>query len=286
MKKLVILDSNALIHRSYHALPPFKDRQGNLVNAVYGFASVLLKIIRELEPEYLVATFDLAGPTFRDLEYKEYKAKRAKSPQDLYDQIPLVKELVGVFNIPIYEKEEFEADDLIGTIAQKTKEVKNIIVTADLDALQLVNKNTEIYNLKKGVNQVAVYDQKAVMDRYGLKPEQIADFKALKGDPSDNIPGVPGVGEKTAIDLIKKFDNLEKLYQDISKSDCDPKLKARLLEYKKEAFFSQRLVIIRRDVPIEFNLEEARLKDYRKEEVVRFLEKLGFKSLIKRLENV
>ncbi len=284
MKKLIIIDGNALIHRSYHALPPFKDKKGKLVNAVYGFASVLFKVIRELNPDYLVATFDLPGPTFRDLEYKEYKAKRVKAPQDLYDQISLVKELVQSFNIPIYEKEGFEADDVIGTISKKSEKTENIIITGDLDTLQLVNKNTWVYNLKKGINQIAIYDKKAVKDRYGLIPEQLNDFKGLRGDPSDNIPGVTGIGEKTALKLIKEFKNLENLYQKINQ--VEPKLKARLLEYKDQAFLSMYLATIKKDVPIDFNLKKSKMKDYDKKKVIKFLEKLEFKSLIKRFNNL
>jgi len=286
MKKLIILDGNALIHRSYHALPPtLKTKKGQLVNAVYGFASILFKVIRELEPDYLVATFDLAGPTFRDKEYKEYKAKRVKGPQDLYDQIPLIKELVESFNIPIYEKQGFEADDIIGTIAQQSKTTDNIIVTGDLDALQLVNKNTIVYNLKQGINQIAIYNIKQVKNRYQLKPKQLSDFKGLRGDPSDNIPGVQGVGEKTAIDLIKKFSSLEKLYANLSRSDINPKLKARLLEYKEDAFLSKKLGTIKKDIKIDFNLEKAKW-EYDKGKVIKFLEKMEFGSLIKRLNDL
>ncbi|MBU1137027.1 hypothetical protein KKD72_01520 [Patescibacteria group bacterium] len=286
MKKLIILDGNALIHRAYHALPPFKTKKGQLVNAVYGFISVLFRVIKEIKPDYLAATFDLTGPTFRDLEYDQYKAKRVKAPQELYDQIPLVKEFVKALNVPIYEKSGFEADDAIGAIiwqaASRKPPVKSIIITGDLDTLQLIDKNTEVYNLKKGVNHVAVYDIEAVKKRYGLRPNQIVDFKALKGDPSDNIPGVQGVGEKTAVELIKKFGSLEKLYAGLSKSSLNPKLKARLLEYKKDAFFSYRLASIRKDVPIKFSFKDAKWGDYDKDKVIEFLEKMGFKSLIKR----
>ncbi len=283
-QKLIIIDGNALIHRSYHALPPFKTKKGKLVNAVYGFASVLFKVIRELNPDYLVATFDLPGPTFRDLEYREYKAKRVKAPQDLYDQISLVKELVQSFNIPIYEKKGFEADDLIGTISEQSKKTENMIITGDLDTLQLVNKNTWVYNLKKGINQIAIYDKKAVKDRYGLTPEQLNDFKGLRGDPSDNIPGVTGIGEKTALKLIKEFNNLENLYQKINQVEL--KLKARLLEYKDQAFLSMYLATIKKDVPIDFNLKKSKMKDYDKKKVIKFLEKLEFRSLIKRFNNL
>lgn len=288
MKTLIILDGNALIHRAYHALPPFKTKKGQLVNAVYGFTSILFKLIRDLKPDYLAATFDLAGPTFRHKEYQEYKAKRIKPPQELYDQIPLIKEIVKALEIPIYQKKGFEADDLIGTIVEKVAkklEVKSIIVTGDLDTLQLINKNTEVYT-PKGGKETIIYDSEAVKKRYGLTPKQMVGFKGLKGDPSDNIPGVPGIGEKTAIELIKKFNNLENLYQSLETSDLNPKLKARLLEYKEDAFFSQRLVTIKRDVPFDFDLMKCRWGKFNHSKVVKLLKKLEFNSLIQRLSMI
>jgi len=288
MKRLILIDGNALVHRAFHALPPLKTKKGKIVNAVYGFSSILFRIIKEFEPDYLIATFDLAGPTFRDLEYQDYKAKRVKPPQELYDQIPLIKKIVKSLAIPIYEKKGFEADDLIGTITQKVKDrkIKVIIVTGDLDLLQLVNRQTEIYTLRKGIKDTVVYDQKAVKERYSLSPRQIIDYKGLKGDLSDNIIGVPGVGEKTAIDLIKKFGNLERLYQKSSISTLNPKLQARLLEYQDQAFFSRYLVTIKRDVLIDFNLKKWQLEKKNRTKTVKLLEELGFKSLIKRLSAI
>lgn len=288
MKRLILIDGNALIHRAFHALPPLKTKKGKIVNAVYGFSSILFRIIQELEPDYLVATFDLAGPTFRDLEYQDYKAKRVKPPQELYDQIPLIKELVKSLSISIYEKKGFEADDLIGTIANKVKgkNIKVIIITGDLDTLQLVDKQTEVYTLKKGIKDTAIYDQKAVKERYNLSPRQIIDYKGLKGDSSDNIIGVPGIGEKTAIDLIRKFSNLEKLYQKSNINTLNPKLQARLLEYQDQAFFSRYLATIKKDVPIDFNLRKWQLEKKNRTETIKLLEKLEFKSLIKRLSAI
>lgn len=284
MKKLVILDGNALIHRAFHALPELKTKQGKLVNAVYGFTSILFNVIQELKPDYLAATFDLAGPTFRDLEYQEYKAKRAKHPQELYDQIPEIKKVVKALRIPIYEKKGFEADDIIGTIVSNKLEVKKIIITGDLDLLQLVDKNTEVHTPKKGIKDIAIYNSSAVKERYNLNPKQLVDFKGLRGDASDNIPGVPGVGEKTALKLIGEFGSLEALYQGIETSDLEPKLKARLLEYQKEAFFSKRLVAIKKDIPLNFDLKKCQWGDYNKKEALKLLKKLEFKSLIKRLD--
>ena len=290
MKNFVIIDGNALIHRAFHALPPLKTKKGKLVNAVYGFASILFKVIQDLNPYYLVVSFDLPGPTFRNLEYEDYKAKRIKPPQELYDQIPLIKKMVSIFNIPIYEKKGFEADDIIGTIIEKIQskkmKINSFIVTGDLDVLQLVNDNVSIYTFKKGIKDSFIYNKAEIIKRYGLKPEQIIDFKGLKGDASDNIPGVPGIGEKTAIKLLKGFKSLEKLYEDLESGNLDVKLKARLLEYKEQSFFSKRLVTIKLDVPIDFNLKESKWGDYNRDKVNKFLKNLDFNSLIKRLSMI
>jgi len=289
MQKFIIIDGNALIHRAYHALPPFKTKEGKLVNAVYGFTSILFRVIKDLQPNYLAVTFDLAGPTFRDLEYKDYKAKRTKPPQELYDQIPLIKEMVNALSIPIFEKKGFEADDVIGTIIQEVKNnssadgIKNIIVTGDLDMLQLVDEQTEVYTFKKGIKEAVIYDKKAIMKRYGLLPNQLVDFRGLKGDSSDNIPGVPGIGEKTAIELIKNFISLDALYQNIEASDLNSKVKAKLLEYKEEAFFSRRLSEIKKDVPMVFDLVKCSFGKFNQEKIEELLTEWGFNSLIKRI---
>ncbi len=286
MKNLILIDSNALIHRAFHALPPFKTKKGMLVNSVYGFTSILFRIIQELKPDYLLATFDLEGPTFRDLEYKEYKAKRVKQSSEFYNQFPLIKELLKVMEIPIYEKKGFEADDVIGTIVEKLKgeDIRKTIITGDLDTLQLVDEKTEICTLKKGINHTFIYDTKAIKEKYGLTPDQIIDFKGLKGDPSDNIPGISGIGEKTAIQLIKQFGSLEKIYKDINKGEIKPPLQARLLEYKEDALMSKNLATIKKDVEIDFNLDDCKWNGFNKEEIKKILERLEFKSLIKRLD--
>jgi len=217
-KRLIIIDGNAVIHRAFHALPPLTTKKGELVNAVYGFLLVFFKAIKEFQPDFVVATFDFPAPTFRHQKYKLYKATREKAPKELYQQIPKIKEVLEGFNVQIFEKQGFEADDLIGTISQKAPkkqilpEIETIILTGDLDALQLVDKNTKVYILRKGVKDIVLYDREKVKEKYGgLEPEQLIDFKALRGDPSDNIPGVFGIGEKTAIALIKEFGTLENL---------------------------------------------------------------------------
>jgi len=222
--RLIIIDGNALIHRSFHALPPtLRTKNGVLVNAVYGFTSFLLKALNEFKPEFVVLTLDKAGPTFRHKKYQEYKATRVKAAAELYEQIPLVKRVAKAFTIPIFEKSGYEADDLIGTICQKTKNRKTlekIIITGDMDALQLVNKKTKVYTMSRGLAASILYDETKVKERYNLSPQQIIDYKALRGDPSDNIPGVKGVGEKMATELLVKFQNLDNIYQCLS--SCRP----------------------------------------------------------------
>ena len=286
-KRLIIIDSNSIIHRAFHALPPLTTKKGELVNAVYGFLLVFFKVLREFQPDFVVATFDFPAPTFRHKEFKEYKATRPKAPDELYNQIPKVKEILESFNVPIFEKEGFEADDLIGAIAKLAPKkqilpaIETIILSGDLDTLQLINLHTKVYILKKGVKETILYDEKAVKERYGLSPEQLVDFKALKGDPSDNIPGVPGIGEKTAIKLIKEFGNLENLYSALT--GLNQPLRAKLEEYKDQAFFSKNLAKINQNVEIDFDFKKGEWKNYDREKVTKILKDLEFFSLIARL---
>jgi len=207
----VIIDANSVLHRAFHALPLLKNKKGELVNAIYGFLLVLMKVINEFNPCCLAVCFDLAEPTFRKQAYEEYKAKRKKPPQEFYDQIPKLKEVLKVFDIPFCEKPGFEGDDIIGTLASLSSgKVKNIIVSGDLDTLQLVNDHTNVYFLNRGVKEAVLYNQDLVKKKYeGLSEKELIDFKALRGDPSDNIPGVKGIGEKTALGLIKNFKQLK-----------------------------------------------------------------------------
>ena len=294
-KRLIIIDSNAVIHRAYHALPPLTTKKGELVNAIYGFLLVFLKAIKEFKPDFVAATFDFPAPTFRHQKYKLYKATREKAPEELYQQIPKVKEVLKSFNVQIFEKEKYEADDLIGTISKRAPkkqilpEIETIILTGDLDALQLVDKNTKVYALRKGVKDAVLYDEEKVKERYqGLTPEQLTDFKALRGDPSDNIPGVLGVGEKTAIYLIKKFGSLENLYQELKKNTEESKeikqsLRKKLLDYKEQAYLSKMLSEIKNDVPIEFDLKKCSWGRYDKEKIIQIFKKYEFQTLISRL---
>ncbi|OWK27454.1 MAG: hypothetical protein US76_04495 [Parcubacteria group bacterium GW2011_GWA2_38_13b] len=286
-KVLLLIDGNALLHRAFHALPELTDPKGRLVNAVYGFSSILLKVLNELEPQFVVATFDMAAPTFRHEEFKEYKAHRIKAPQELYDQLPLIKNVLESFKIPIFERAGYEADDLIGTISKnlevKKENLKVIIATGDLDTLQLVDENTFVYTLRKSIKDTVIYDKKAVKDRYGIEPCQVVDFKGLKGDASDNIPGVPGVGEKTASSLIKEYGSLENLYKKINLEKIQGKLKDRLAENQEMAFFSKKLATIKLNVPLEFDLKKCAWQNYDRNEIEKLFIELGFASLLRRL---
>jgi len=297
-KRLIIIDSNSLIHRSYHALPPLTTKKGELVNAIYGFLLVFFKVIRELQPDYIAACFDFPAPTFRHQKFEAYKATRPKAPDELYNQIPKLKEILKAFNIQIFEKEGFEADDIIGTISHLTPkkqvlpEIETIILSGDLDTLQLVNSQTKVWTLKKGVKDTILYDVQVVKEKYGgLRSDQLPDFKALKGDPSDNIPGVSGIGEKTAIELVKNFGSIENLYQEIEgKSEKAKELKSKLKEilinFKGQALFSKMLAQVKKDVPIDFNLEKCRWKEYDKEKVTQIFKNFEFYSLLKRISEI
>lgn len=299
-KRFLIIDANALIHRAYHALPPLRNKKGELINAIYGFCLILFKILKELEPGFIVAAFDLPFPTFRHKKFKGYKAKRPKTPEELSQQILKVRDLLKAFDIPVLEKRGFEADDIIGTVSRLTlkreirPQMENIILSGDSDLFQLVDPNTRVYFLKKGIKNTVLYDKELVKEKYqGLDPEQLVDFKALKGDPSDNIPGVPGIGEKTAIGLIKRFGSLENLYSALnqrttSKMDSaglNQRTRVLLEKYKEKAFLSRDLIQIERNVPVDFDLEKCQWKDYDKEKVIQAMKGLGFRSLIKRLSD-
>jgi len=292
-KLCIVIDSHALIHRAYHALPRLSTPQGELTNAVFGFSTVLLKVLREFHPDYLVATFDVAAPTFRKEEYEEYKATRVKGDDDLYAQIPRVKEVVAAFNIPILEKAGFEADDVIGTVStiieEKYPDIDVVVVSGDLDTLQLVTKHTRVYTMRKGVQDTVVYDEKGVKERFNFAPKYLAEYKGLRGDPSDNIIGVVGVGEKTASTLIQKFGTLEKIYGALS-AGRDVGVSARvaqlLIDQKDQALFSRMLATIRRDVPIDFDIEKAAWGGFDPGRVKALFEELGFRGLIGRLATV
>src|SRR3989344_9280192 len=287
-KLLVLLDSHALIHRAFHALPSLTNPTGEPMGAVYGFTTILLRILQELKPDYLVAAFDMAGPTFRHVVYERYKAHRPKAPDELIGQFKNVRRLCEAFGIPVIEKAGFEADDVIGTLAEivprEHKNVDVMIVTGDLDTLQLVSDRVQVYTMRKGLTDTVTYDAKAVKERYGLAPSQLADFKGLRGDPSDNIPGVKGIGEKTASELLKKYGSLEKLYQSLKQAKLSPSVREKLEKEKEEAFFSKALATINLKVPVVFSLNDAAWDGPQgKAAVEKLFYEFGFTSLLRRL---
>lgn len=290
--KFLIFDGNALVHRAFHALPPLTTKDGTIVNAVYGFTTILLRVLKELKPKYVAVTFDLPGPTFRHKEFKEYKAQRVKQPQELYDQILLVKELVEAFPLKIYEANGFEADDVIGTLTKEIGDtIENIVVTGDMDTLQLVDNQTKIYTLKHGLSESMIYDATAVKARYGLTPNQMIDYKALRGDPSDNIPGVKGIGEKTAAELIRDFDSLDNLYKELKDNSqkaaaIKPRIRELLIEQKKQAEFSKMLSTIVRDVKLNFDIKDCAVTHVNSDNLVKLFSRLEFRSLLPRIPQI
>ncbi len=291
-KKFVIIDGNALIHRSFHALPTsLTTKDGMIVNAVYGFTSFILKAFIELKPEFVVLTLDRPAPTFRHEEYADYKATRVKAPDELYEQIPLVKQLAQVLDIPIYEKDGFEADDLIGTLATKSEQEtdwQNIIITGDMDTLQLISDRTFVYAMGRGLSESKLYDRQAVQEKYGISPEQVIDYKAIKGDPSDNIPGVKGLGDKGASTLLQQFQNLEGIYEALENNDDQIKERTKklLTADKESAFLSRRLATIEKNVPLEINWSSFQLNSFDLKKAQELFVHFEFKSLLNKLEQV
>ena len=279
--RLIIFDSNSVIHRAFHALPPLTTKRGEVVGAVYGFLLVFLKAIKEFQPDFVAACFDVKGPTFRHEKYEQYKAQRPKAPDELYLQIPMVKDVLKSFGVPVYEKQGFEGDDLIGTIA-KLSPTETIIISGDSDNLQLIDDKIKVYTLRKGVKDTVLYDEALVVKKYqGLKPKQLIDYRALRGDPTDNIPGVKGVGEKTATELLQRFGTLENIYKKLD--EIKPKTKELLVRSREDAFVSKDLATIIQDVPLDFSLQDCSWDNYDKEKATRAMEEFGFHSLIPRL---
>ncbi|MDO8530365.1 MAG: 5'-3' exonuclease H3TH domain-containing protein [bacterium] len=288
-KKLIIIDGHSLLYRAFHALPPLSNSKGQMTNAVYGFLLILFKAMKDLEANYVVACFDTKKPTFRHEQFKEYKAHRAPMPEGISSQIPMMKMVLEALSVPQFEKEGFEADDLVATIAQKAKAGADVyILSGDLDNLQLVDEKTKVYTLGKGIKDTVVYDKARVVERFGVEPVQMNDFKALTGDNSDNIPGVPGIGKTTAADLIQKFGSIENLYAEIATDTAvlRPKVKEALKENKDKAFLSLQLVKTDKSVDMEFNLDDCKFNNFDRQKVKEIFGELGFNSLIERLNSV
>jgi len=285
MKKLLLIDANSIIHRSFHALPNFTAPDGTPTGALYGVASIILKLWKDDRPDFVAALFDRPEQTFREKKFVEYKAQRPATPDILISQLIETHNLFDAFGISFFEKAGYEADDLIATLATKFKDEKDlqiVILTGDRDTLQLISDDkivVETFN--KGVSDTTIYDEKKVMEKYGLPPRAIADYKALAGDPSDNIKGVPGIGPKTAIEILKKYGSVENIYKNI---DSDISLKNKLGKFKKEAEFSKELVLLDKNVPIE-DIKLSSLKsDYNRERILSYFKEKNFTALIKRFD--
>lgn len=287
MKKLILIDGNAIFHRAYHSMPPFKTSKGETTNAIYGFIRMLIEVYVKEQPEYLGIAWDRKAPTFRKQKYEEYKATRSAPPEDLYPQLPRLKEVLTAFNIPMLEKDGYEADDLLGTAAHKAEQeegVETLILTGDQDSFQLVSDKTKIMTPIKGVTEVKIYNAEKVQEKFGVRPDQIIDYKAISGDTSDNIPGVPGIGPKGATELLQKYGTLENVYQHLDELKAGHKKK--LEENKELAFLSQELATIDREAPIEFNLEDYETHDINYLAVEKLFDELEFRSLGKKLDQL
>ena len=282
-ERLVLIDSNSLIYRAFFAVPPLTTTKGELANATFGFASILLKSIEQTSPQHLAAAFDLPLPTFRHERDATYKATRRPMPDELRPQIERVKELLGKFGIPIYSLPGYEADDVIGALARQAEKagVETIIVSGDLDPLQLVTPRTKLMTTRQGFQNTVIYDEEMIRQRYGLRPDQMVDYKALKGDTTDNIPGVPGVGEKTAAKLIAENATLEGVYADLTR--FTPRLREALETNKAQVFNSRELARIVTDLPVRLDLEKTRRTSYDRAGVLELFRDLEFRSLVPRL---
>lgn len=286
MKNLFLIDANSLIHRCFHALPPFTNKEGQATGALYGLSSVLIKILREQQVDYVAVFFDRREPTFRKELFDEYKIHRPVPPNELIFQISEAHNLFDNFGIKTFEAAGFEGDDLIGTAIEKFKNEKNLkitVLTGDNDMLQLTdNEKIFIETFRKGISDTIIYDEKAVEEKYGLKPSQLPDYKGLVGDSSDNIPGVPGIGPKTASVIIKKYKNLENFLE----NGKEEKSYNKIIQLKDQALLSKKLGTINREAPLELkNLAGLEFKGIPKEKIVPYFEKMGFKSLVNRLNS-
>lgn len=286
MAKLVLIDGHAILHRAYHALPPLTTKEGKPINAVYGLVTMLLRIIQDLEPTHIAVAFDRKEPTFRKEAFEDYQAHRPEMDEDLDIQFEYARKTLKAFGIPIFSKAGYEADDVIGALAEqaqkKTEEI--IIVTGDQDLLQLVNGKVKVFLPSRGVTQGKIYGTKDVVEKLGVTPEQVVDYKALVGDPSDNYPGVKGIGPKTAEKLLKEYKTLEKVYKNLGK--IEGSTGEKLKKDKKNAELSYKLARIVKDVPVEFDSKKALSWRLNSKAVLDLFKDFGFKTLTKRVKRL
>ncbi len=292
----LIIDGHALIYRAFHAFPPLTDQKGQIVGALYGFLRILLSVLKQVKPAYWLAAFDHPAPTKRKQEYDFYKANRKEMPDELKEQIPLIEEAVTHLGVPEFKLAGIEADDIIGTISRIASEKEAVMVkilTGDRDSFQLVNDKIHVLvpNLgrkrEKNADSTLEYNPALVEQKIGLPPEKIIDFKALAGDSSDNIPGVPGIGQKTALSLLQQFVDLDAIYQALDLETKTDKLKAstvsKLENGRESAYISKKLATIDQKIDLNFQLSACKVTDYNKEEMAKFLQKYNFNSLLKLL---
>ncbi|HSX49096.1 MAG TPA: 5'-3' exonuclease H3TH domain-containing protein [Candidatus Saccharimonadales bacterium] len=289
MTKLVLIDGNAILHRAYHALPhSLTTKKGEPINAVYGFVSMLVRIVEDLKPSHLAVCFDTPKETFRKAEYVGYQANRPRLESDLSSQFEIAYKVLNAMNIPIYKLERYEADDVLGTIAEQTQKIVDevIVVTGDRDILQLVNDKdkVKVYMPIKGLSNAKLYSEKDVIERMGVAADKITDFKGLAGDPSDNYPGVTGIGPKTAINLIEKYGSVEDIYKHLG--DIPERVSKKLAIGAESAGISKKLATIVKDVPITFDLDGASKWNMGSEETIKYFKELGFKTLTNRVEQM
>ncbi len=279
MEKTLLVDSNALMYRAYHALPPLKNK-GELVNAVYGFFLIFSKALEEIEPDYVVTAFDRKEKTFRHEMFEDYKAQRPDMPEDLVSQIPKIKKGLEVFKVPVLDKKGFEADDIIATLTQKWKEdTEVIILSGDRDLLQLVDEKVTLRSPGRGIKKMINYDKQRVVEKYGLPPALFVDYKAFRGDPSDNIPGVAGIGKKRASKLVSEYGKVEDIYDNFDR--LPDIFKKRLKGKREEVLKGKKLVTLMTDLELDVTLRRAKL-NYKNKEVFNYFNELGFKSLIEK----
>lgn len=281
------MDAHALIHRAFHALPPLSTTDGRQINAVYGFLLILMRALKDIDPAYVAIAFDSKGKTFRHKQYKEYKANRPPAPDELKSQFPIVREAVEAFGFQAFAVEGYEADDLIGTICEQTEkrdDLETIIVTGDMDMLQLVDDNTKVLKVQRGVKDTLLFDPKMVKSKMGFEPEQVVEYKGLRGDSSDNIPGVKGIGEKGATELLKKYGTIEEIYKKLD--EVPGRAKKALEGHEDDAELSRELATIAKDAPISFSLEDARVEGYDGQAITSLFQKYEFKALLSQLRTL
>lgn len=285
-RKLVLIDGNAILHRAYHALPPLIDKNKEPINAVYGFVSMLLRVIQDLKPSDMVVCFDRKEPTFRHEEYEKYQSHRPEMDKELSSQFEKARKVIDAFGIPVFSKAGFEADDVIGTLAREAeKDVESvIIVTGDKDILQLVNEKTKVYLPVKGLSSAVLMGEIEVIEKLGVKPSQVDDYKALVGDPSDNYPGVPGIGPVTAVKLLNEYEDLDNIYKNIKK--LPQTTQDKLMEGKESAIMSRKLAQIITNVEVHIDLKKSSKWQIDSKKVFDTFKTFGFKTLTKRIKKV